>query len=189
MNAANKIEERYAESLLALSEGAGVLARIEKEIMMVVDLFASDSRIKRFLADPAVQDEGKSTAVVEILSGRVHPVLMRFVQILLDQNMIGGLRCIADMFLDKASRLEKKVSGELVSVCMVGDDVLTRIEEEISRILGKKVRLHVRIDSEMLGGAIVRVGDLVVDGSVDALVDGMRSELLGGLRGGMGEKK
>ncbi len=189
MDAANKIEERYAESLLALSEGAGVLARIEKEIMLVVDLFAEDSRIKMFLADPAVKDEGKSTAVVDILGGRVHPVLMRFVQILLEQNMINGLGSIADIFLDKASRLEEKVSGELVSVCMVGDDVLTRIEEETSRILGKKVRLHVRIDSGMLGGAIVRVGDLVMDGSVNALVEGMRSELLGGLRGGMDEKK
>ncbi len=172
--------DQYADSLLALGKATGSLAILERDLVLVLDLLTGNGDVLRFMGDPAVTQEGKSETVGEILGGKVHPVLVHFTQILLEAGRLGDLKIIAENFFDKASRLARKVAGELVSASPVKDEVLALIEGEISRILGKEVHLRVRVDRNMLGGLMVRVGDFVIDGSVEAVLEDMRRVMLGG---------
>lgn len=167
----------YAQALVALAEAAGQLERIEREMLDIQDLLKSSRELRNFLGDLTVEHSGKTVALEEILEKRVHPIVTHFLLLLHAEDMLREIDDIAQTFFTLASERRAKASGLLTSAHPIPDDVRTRIEAEIGRILGKEVHLLVREDASLLGGMRVQVGDFVVDGTVDRQLAEMRNQL------------
>jgi F-type H+-transporting ATPase subunit delta len=171
--------ERYAEALLRLGEASGCLADLERQLPDARDLLARNAEVRRFLADPGVEAEGKRRAIERLLAGEPpHPALIPFLQILLAAGRLARLPAIVDAFLAGAAGLRQESLGELLSAVAVPDDRRAAIEREVSRILGKPVRLQPRVDPALLGGHQVRVGDFLLDFTVDHRLEQIRRGLL-----------
>lgn len=169
-----------AEALFHLGRATGELRRVEEELMSLLDLFGENEQVRRFLSDPHVTAVGKRDALEKLLGGRVHSVLLYFVLILQDADRIGSLQAVADRFFEHASRLRQKMTGEIESATPVPDEKVRVIEKEVSRILGMDVQLRVRIVNKVLAGLRLRVGDFVVDGTIDHELASIRRHLLSG---------
>lgn len=169
---------QYAESLVALSGAVGERKRIERELAGVVELLATNEDIVRFLSDPAVTTEGKARGLEEALSGTIHPALLHFVLILQKQGVLSELNAVARMFFSSTLEAEQSVDGTVVVARPISDDKLAAMEKEAGVLLGKKVRLRVTVDQNMLGGAVVRVGDFILDGSAERQLEDIRRSLL-----------
>jgi F-type H+-transporting ATPase subunit delta len=147
-------------------------------VAAVLQAVDDHEELRRFLADPALRTEGKRRAIEELFEGRVHPVLLHVLMILVEQNALHKLPRIADVFYERLSDLRDKISGELVTVRPLSETQHGEIEAEVSRILGKRVHLLVREDPNLLGGLRVRVGEFILDGTVDRRLESMRQSLL-----------
>jgi F-type H+-transporting ATPase subunit delta len=178
MPGVNPEAARYAEALLTLAGAAGVLPRVEQDLAAALDLIERSGDIRRFLADPAILGAGKAQAIGEILKGKVHPVFLHFLQILQETGRIAELRAIADAFFEQASQLTRKTTGELVAAQPLAGETVGRIEEEVSRLLGRELHLRTRVDPDLLGGVLVRVGDVVLDGTIDHYLESVGRRLL-----------
>ena len=170
---------RYAEALLALAEAAGSSSRIEQELVSLLDLFETNTALRRFLADPAVKTEGKKTALHELLCERVSPVLLHFVLILQAEGVLPQIRAIGEDFFRLFTSKRRKVTGTLLSAVPVPDDKLAVIEREAGRVLGKDVHLRVRVETGIMGGMRIQVGDFILDGTVEHQFSELRRKLLG----------
>ena len=170
--------QRYADALLALAEAVDAVPQVAADIDRAVALVEEDERVRRFLRDPLVRGEGKREALEEIFAGHVHHALVEFLRILQQEGRLDSLRDIAGLFFKKVSAQQDSASGELVSAAPLPDDLVREIEGQMSRVLGKQVQLHVKVDNQLLGGVLVRVGDFVVDGTVDRQLETMRRQLL-----------
>ena len=167
----------YAQALVSLAEASGLLERIEREMLDLQDLLKSNRDLRNFLGDLSVKHSGKTAALEEILGKRVHPIVTHFLLLLHAEDMLREIDSIAQTFFTLASERRAKASGLLTSAHPISDDVHSRIESEIGRILGKEVHLLVRKDASLLGGMRVQVGDFVVDGTVDRQLAEMRNQL------------
>jgi F-type H+-transporting ATPase subunit delta len=170
--------QSYAEALVALGQATGLLARFEREAPSIADFLASHGTVRDFLARPAISTEGKAQALERLLQADVHPVLLRFLQILQDRNRLDVWPSVAVAFAAQAASLRGAADGDLVSAAPLSDAQAAEIEREVSRILDKKVRLLRRVDPALVGGVVVRVGSLVLDGSVDSQLDKLGRDLL-----------
>jgi F-type H+-transporting ATPase subunit delta len=178
MQADNPESLRYARALIELGEAASALSVLEEQFPQVRDFFEQNPDARKFLNDLAVRNEGKRQGLQEILGRRVHAVLFHFLCILIEQGEMRRLGAIADAFLEEVSRRRRQVAGELVISKPLADDKVAAIQAETSRLLGKEVALHVRVDPRLLGGILVRVGDVVLDGTLDRQLEDMRQRLL-----------
>jgi len=169
--------EQYAEALLAAGKATGTLENLEQDLVQMLALVEENRQVRKFLADPFVEGEGKVSAFREILEGKIHHVLMYFVLLLLDQGDILKLRPIAEAFFLKVARLEEKRAGSLVTAHPLSDKKIAEIETEIGRMVGEKVRLQAKVDPDILGGVLVRVGNLVLDGTVVHQLEDIRRSL------------
>ena len=178
MPSAGPEAQKYAEALVLLGEGAGDLVRVEKDLAAAMDFLERTPEVRRFLRDPRVSGEGKATALGQLLRQDLHSVVIHFLLILQEQGGLSSLPDIAEAFFQRVSVRKMKASGELVTARPLSEGQVAAIERETGRVLGKDVRLRVRVDPTLLGGLSVRVGDFVLDGTVDRQLEQFRAVLL-----------
>jgi len=89
-------------------------------------------------------------------------------------HILGGITDQFQELLDLERGIER---AEAVSAVQLSDDEQLRVTEMLSGMTGSDVRLTTRVDSQILGGMIVRIGDRVMDGSTRSRLQAMRREL------------
>jgi ATP synthase F1 delta subunit len=170
--------DRYADALVALGEAAGVLGRLEDDVGRVLELLKQQPDIPRFLRDPAIRLEGKQTALAELLHGKIQPVLLHFLSLLLEQGAFAKFDRIAERFFGRLSELREETAGELVTAAPLPPGKTEAIEQAAGRMLGRDLHIRVRVDPTLLGGMRLKVGDFIVDGTIDRQLDLIRKSLL-----------
>jgi F-type H+-transporting ATPase subunit delta len=170
---------KYAESLLLMAEASDRVTQIEADLSSMAAAIHDNPDLMRFLSDTFIKTEGKQEALAEIFSGRADPLLVMFIRILQIEGKLASIQEISRHFAALAAARQNRVSGELVSAIELPLEKIAEIEKQISLVLGKDVSLTHQLDPDMLGGIIVRVGDFVVDGSLETELSRARSELTG----------
>ncbi|MFN6140484.1 MAG: ATP synthase F1 subunit delta [Planctomycetota bacterium] len=162
-----QIGEIYATALL------GAVAK--DKIDQVVDEFESfvsgvldkHPALDVAIANPKLSVESKNEMLDRIFKGKMDNTLLTFLKVLGRRQRLGSLRAIQKA----ASRLADETAGRVRAVVTVSDqlsaDAQRTLTEKLSAIFKKEVRIAVKVDPNILGGLVVRIGDTVFDGSVD----------------------
>ncbi len=175
----SKVESKaYADALLSLADAADIVDCVEQELADAVDLFGNNSELRRFASHPQIQMQGRSRGLDELLEGKVHAVLRHFLLILLENGALRELPGIAKACHAEMAQRRQRSSGELVTATAIAPEKVALIEEETSRILGKRVHLKVRVDPQLVGGLAVHVGDFILDGSIENQLESIRGAML-----------
>ena len=160
------INTGYARALFEMAQAEGVTGRIEEELFRLRELLKHNPDLLQFLKDPNVKHEGKRKALSDLFQGRVHPLVLNMLLTLSDQDRGGRVLQVIEEFSAVASAARQLVTGEVVTAIPLDDATRNRIAAELSRITGKNVQLLQKIDPAILGGAIIKVGEQIIDGSL-----------------------
>ncbi len=172
------VARSYAEALFTLGEKHGRHESFAAGMQTIDALLATDRRVRQFLETPKIDAGVKKNALREALGGRIDPLLLNFLLLIVDkrrQRLLGGIAGEYRLLLDeKLGRLNVDVTLAHAPA----DDALRDIAAQLSRILSREVIPHVRVDGEILGGIVVRYHDRVIDGSLRRRLLALRSRLL-----------
>lgn len=173
------IARNYAEVLLALAQRAG--HDIDEWGGMIGDLAAAmrgDVRLRRFLESPRVSADEKNAVLARALGGAAAPrTFVRFTQTLVNNRRQMLIPEIAVEYQHLVDEIEGRLHADVTVARPSSPDVERAIAEQLTRVLGKRVVPHVRIDPAILGGVVVRVGDTVMDGSVRRRLETLRARM------------
>jgi len=100
-----------------------------------------------------------------------------FVTLLAQNRRLGFLPEIAALFEQMKTEIENAVDVEVVAATQLTADQESRYAAALQKKLGRQVRLHTRVDGSLLGGAVLKAGDLVIDGSLKGRLDRLATEL------------
>ena len=178
MQAKDDKTEHYADALIALGKAGGALRTIEHDAIHLLDFLSESEAVQRFLDSETVAREGKRRAIQEVLKGHSHPLLIDFLVMLVSAGDLPLLGAIAERFLTKATEVHERISGEIHMAAPLSNHHLAEIESEVGRILNKQVSLRPRVVPGILGGILVKVGDFILDGTLDRQLDDARRQLL-----------
>jgi F-type H+-transporting ATPase subunit delta len=90
---------------------------------------------------------------------------------------VAALPTMALVFGEERERAQGIVSGTLTTAAPIGDDLASRAADALTRLSGRRVQLRLRLDPEILGGAVAQVGSMVYDGSVRTQLDRLRQRI------------
>jgi len=168
----------YAISLFDLGQAAGSSLRMERELAATLDLLDRDNRVGDFLANPLVGMDGKVDALKQLLGGKVHPVLLHFLQIVLEQGEWRRLRAIADGYFEVVGRRSTHTAAEVTTAIPLTEAQLEALESTLTAKFHRPVKLHARVDASVIGGVSARVGDIIIDGTVSHRLEQVMEALL-----------
>lgn len=137
----------------------------EKLLQAAAELTQQDS-ISQLLASPDVTRKQLGDLFCEILASHLDAGKTNFLQLLAENNRLAALPDIYELFKAKRAAHEKTLSVQIISATTLDAAYQKKITTALTKRLNRKVKLQCEIDPELLGGAIIRAGDLVIDGSI-----------------------
>ncbi|MEX0733513.1 MAG: F0F1 ATP synthase subunit delta [Steroidobacteraceae bacterium] len=166
----------YARAAFAHAQEARDLAAWSK-LLGATAAAVADPRVERLLGHPHVTDE----ALVEFLAGIAGKAATEqsrnFLRTLAENRRLGHLPQIAAQFETLRAEVEGVVDVEVIAAREIAAPQKKRLTEALKQRLGRDIRMHTRIDETLFGGAIVRAGDLVIDGSLKGRLERLGSAL------------
>ncbi len=173
------VQSRYARALAdVVFEKKLIPGRIREQLRSLVDTFNASLDLRRVWENPGVPTEQKTKLLDAICAQlTVEPVVRNFVAVLIRHQRIAMLGSIVEQFdLEVNARLGI-ADAEITSARALGPDERQAMESQIARLTGKQVRAKYVTDGALLGGAIVRVGSTVYDGSVRGQINKLKEVL------------
>jgi F-type H+-transporting ATPase subunit delta len=158
----------------------GKLARDQAlaEANGLAELVASSRELREVWETPSITAEQKR-AVLDAIVAReaISPMVRNFVAVLIDHQRIKFLGPIVKQFEVELDRRLGFAEAEITSVHELNDAERREIEGQVATLTGRKVRAHYSQDASILGGAIVRVGSTIYDGSVKGQLEKIREAI------------
>ena len=171
------IARNYAEALFDLAGRSGQADRYADLIDAVAAAIQSTPKVNAVLMSPRIPKAEKARFLGAALKGAPRDFVL-WLQAVVKRGRQGILREIAAEYLRLVDRQENRVRAS-VTLAKEPDEKLRRtIEDQLSRQMDKQVIAAYLVDPEILGGAIIRVGDRVLDGSVRRRMTKLRRQLM-----------
>ena len=171
----SKVSKRYAKALFSLGQEDGNFEQYGQELSDFEAFFQDNADFRQVIVNPvfALDDRRKVLQIV-LDKSNFSGVVKNFLNLLLDKDRIGAIEAITGYY----ARLTDEVSGiaraEIVTARPLKEEALGRIEKSLEGLTSKKIKPEVREDKDLIGGIVVKIGDLVLDGSVKAQLEGLK---------------
>ena len=171
----SRLSRRYAKALFSLGQEDGSYSDYGRELTEFNDFCAVNKDFGQVIANPIFSVEERKKVLQTILAkSGFSGTVKNFLNLLLDKNRIGAIQTITDHYgslTDEASNIAR---AEIISARPLKKEALEKIEESLEKVTSKKIVSKVSEDGNLIGGIMVRIGDLVLDGSIRAQLEGLK---------------
>ncbi|MEE9423131.1 MAG: F0F1 ATP synthase subunit delta [Gammaproteobacteria bacterium] len=126
---------------------------------------ASHHTMREALDNPRLTRSGAADILIKVCGDRIDAGAQNLLRILADNDRLSQLPMIAEQYRQLRDAAEGTVEAEVISAQALKDEQKTSIAGALKKRLGRDVQLNCSVNEELIGGAVIRVGDLVIDGS------------------------
>jgi F-type H+-transporting ATPase subunit delta len=164
---AGLVARRYAKALFDLGREIGSPAALLEELDAIAQIASEHRDFARVILTPLHPREQRRS-VVSALAQRLglSAEIRAFLMILVDENRTALLLPIRDELKVLVDRAAGRLQAEITSARELRADELAKLKAALSRRVNAELTLEVKVDPQLIGGVVARVGDLLLDGSV-----------------------
>ena len=155
----------YARAAFEVAKSDNALAQWA-DALNLLEAVTADSKVQHLLDSPSLTAELKSDALVSLLGDKVDVKLKNFISTLADNKRLDLLPTIKELFAELKALQEKVVEVEVTTAFDIPPATQKALITALTRKLEREVSLTTTVDASLIGGALIRAGDTVIDGSV-----------------------
>ena len=169
---------QYATALADIALEQGAAEPVKKQLADFGTAYAESGELRNVLANPAVERAAKH-GVIEKLAARLGAsrIVRNFLLVMVDHQRTHLLPEIQQTFESVIRQRQGLAEAEVTSAAELSASQKTALEQTLERLTGKKIQAKYSQDAGLLGGAVVRIGDTIYDGSVRNRLNQMRARL------------
>lgn len=159
----------HARTAGALGAWSGALARAA--------LAVGDARVRALFGSPKVTDAQLADLIADVAGSELSAQGRNFIRLLAENKRLPFLPEIAQIFDQLKDEAERVVDVTITSAAPMGEAEAAQLAGALERRFNRKVRMQTDVDPSLIGGAVVRAGDLTIDGSVKARLTRLAHDL------------
>lgn len=178
MSELSTLARPYAEAVFRLAQGEKDLAGWSARVQSLA-LIAADEQLARLIADPAVAAERVANLIIEVAGADLGDRGANFVKVLADNDRLVLLPEISAQFETLKASAEGTLEATITSAQELTQAQIDDLVAGLKAKFNRAVNVQVTVDPELIGGAVIAVGDQVIDGSVKGRLQRMAFSLQG----------
>jgi F-type H+-transporting ATPase subunit delta len=171
-----EIARVYARSLFEVAQERGLLDVIREQLGEFSEALDSTRELASFFFSPYFSSKEKKEALGRALDG-AEPVLMSFLDVLIDEHRMPAIFRIRERYEVLWDEANKLLPVEVTSAVELDEATVAAIGERIREQTGRNVELSSHVDSAILGGIVLRVGNSILDASIRNRLNQLRNQV------------
>lgn len=171
---------RYAKATLDYAIEQKAAAKVEADMRNIADVIAGNAELQGIIASPVVKTTGKKAALEEIFKGS-HQITLGLINTLKENKRIEMLQEVAYKYIVLFEKMKGEDVAYVTSAVPLTAELEKKILAQVKKITGNSVSIENKIDENIVGGFILRVGDLQYDASVASKLNGLKREFTNSL--------
>jgi F-type H+-transporting ATPase subunit delta len=165
MSELSTLARPYAEAVFRIAQGENDLAGWSARVQSLA-LIVSDAQLARLISDPAVSAEQVASLVIEVAGSDLGKSAANFVHVLAENDRLSLLPEISAQFEALKANAEGTLEATITSAQVLTQAQIDDLVAGLKAKFNRAVNVQVAVDPELIGGAVVAIGDQVIDGSV-----------------------
>ena len=174
-----RVAKRYAAALFEVAKRDGILDAVGQDLSLVERSIQQQPLLRTILSQPLVTEDRKPKTVTDVFSDNVTATTLSFLKLLIRKRRADLVQESIDEFRVLLSEHLGIVDASARTAVALTPAQLAALTKSLEKLTGKKVNLTAEVDSKMIGGVIVRIGDDIIDGSVRGRLHRLEVQLLG----------
>ncbi len=166
----------YAEAVYRLAQERKTL-KVWSEMLQLAAAVAADPQVAALIDNPRVARERFVEFFLDVGGKKFDKDAANFIRLLSENHRLVLLPEITALYELLRAQSEGRVEAEVISATAVSDAQLKDIGAALKKRLGRDIDLSTRIDPALIGGIVIRAGDLVIDGSVQGKLRALATHL------------
>jgi F-type H+-transporting ATPase subunit delta len=181
------VAKRYAKALVALARQHGRLAETGEQLKRFADLVADTPALKSLLHNPAISGHFKDDLLTDLTQRlRLGPLEASFVRMLLEKGRLPEMPHIVALYDVLAAEAQNRLRVQVKTAVPLSAALQEEVRQRFAHYTSKDIIIDQEIDPTLIGGIVVQMGSLVLDGSIRNELLRLKTELVGDHRGGLG---
>lgn len=163
----------YAEALLAAATTGGAADQVVDQLVEIAEVLDQHPHLDAVFSSPRIDSEEKQRVIDRLFASQVHPTLLHFLKVTARRGRLGYLRHIARAADDIRDVRMGRLVAEVRSAVPLTDDLRHSVRARLGEAMHREIVLREKVDPQIIGGLVIRIGDTVFDTSVANRLSGM----------------
>jgi F-type H+-transporting ATPase subunit delta len=166
----------YARSLFEVAKEQGKLDEIREQLGQIADAVAESRELQTFFFSPYFSTQEKEEGLEKAVTD-ADPTLMNLLRLLIENHRMPVVFRLRRAYDDRWQEENRLLPVEVTSAVDLDEDTVRQIGDRIAEQTDRKVQLSARVEPDILGGIVVRVGNTVLDASVRNRLEQLRRQV------------
>jgi ATP synthase F1 delta subunit len=171
-----EIAQVYSRSLFEVAREEGKLDEIREQLGEFADVLAQERNMQLFFFSPQFSTEEKKEGLHKAVEG-ADETLVNFLELLLEKHRMPAIFRIRRQFDERWREENQLLPVQVTSAVELDEETVRKIGDEIGERTGRKVDLTSRVDPDILGGIVLRVGNSILDASIRNRLERLRKQV------------
>ncbi len=176
MPAQSNVSRPYAQALFELALEHDALSDWDDQLQLLA-MVAGDPVMADLTKDPHISSEQLSDLIIDVCGDNLNQGGKNLVRLLVRNNRVNAVSDIAQAYAVRRADAEKVIVAQMTTAAPIDERQQKQFAEALQSKLGRSVNLEYEVDEELIGGAVIRAGDMVIDGSVKAQLEQLAGAL------------
>lgn len=172
----HQLARPYAKAVFELARDAGQFKQWSAQLELIAGVVAQP-QVAALIAHPALTRSALSGALIEGLGSALSPAGVNLLRTLVENGRLVVAGALAEQYEQLRAEAERRINVEITAAVDVPAAQQKQLAEAIARRLQREVEISWKADPAILGGAVIRADDLVIDGSVRGELERLRAAL------------
>jgi F-type H+-transporting ATPase subunit delta len=172
---------RYAEAAFEVGNRDGTVETWRRELDAAASI-VEDERLAHLFGNPAIAEETRLELADSTFGRIVSRPVLNLIGLMLRRGRIDALPRVAAEFRRLDNARQGITLATATSAVPLSEDEVRAVTARLEEMTGGRVDLELKVDADLLGGLVVRVGDRMIDGSVRGRLERLRNQLVSGQR-------
>lgn len=174
---AKLVVKRYATALFDLAASEGAMAKYEEEVKVIVRALHDEPDFMAVLNNHKVTKENKISLVENVFTDKVSNPIIGLLVLLVKKGRQGDLLDVLEAFLERVKAESGITKAVITSAVPLTEAQLTAIKEKLEAGTKTKIEIETIVDTSIIAGLVIRVGDKVVDASIKGEMQTLKKQL------------